>query len=169
MSRLTAIPFLLFLFITSSFFCLPSLSHAQKMEIIESEEFDIQFEIPTNWELEIEEDSVAAFGNGIVFVITAVKDDSITTKELFEIQVETLEMESEGEVEEVELKGGIHGMLGGGAGVIDGDVVGLVLLAATLDENNYLAYIFAEPKKFERQKDLIFNVITSLAPLGFEE
>jgi len=153
----------------AAIFYLPGSLQAQDWVTIESEEFDVQFDIPENWEIEMDGDTVTAFGNGIFFVLAAVKDDSISTEELFEIQVEQLEVDSEGEVEEVELRGGILGLLGAGAGVIDGEVVGIMLLAATMDENNYLAYIFAAPAKFERKADLLADVITSLAPLGFEE
>lgn len=148
---------------------LPCMLQSQDWVTIESEEFDVQFDIPETWEVEIDGDTVTAFGNGIIFVLTAVKDDSISTEELFEIQVEELEIESEGEVEEIELRGGIIGLFGAGAGIIDDEVMGIMLLAATMDENNYLAYVFAAPKKFERKSDLIADIITSLAPLGFEE
>lgn len=148
---------------------LPCVLQSEDWVTVESEEFDVQFDIPESWELEFDGDTVTAFGNGIAFVLTAVKDNSITTEELFEIQVEELEIESEGEVEEIELQGGIIGLFASGAGIIDDEVTGIMLLAATMDENNYLAYVFAAPKKFERKIDLISGIITSLAPLGFEE
>ncbi len=135
---------------------------------MESEEFEIQFAIPESWETEVDGDTVTSYGNGVVFVLTAVKDNSISTEELFEIQIENLDMDTEGEVEEIELAGGIIGMLGGGAGIIEGEVAVVMLLAATLDDNNYLAYVFAKPKKFDKFEDTIIDVITSLEPLGFE-
>ncbi len=143
--------------------------HAQDWVVMESEEFDVQFEVPANWETEAEGDTVTSYGNGIVFVLTAVKDDSISTEDLFYAQVDALDIDSEGEIDDIELRGGILGILGAGVGEIDGEVVGIMLLAATMDDNNYLAYIFAAPRKFERKADLIADVITSLAPLGYEE
>lgn len=140
---------------------------AQEWITYESETFDLQFNLPAGWETEVDGETLTATGAGIVFVLTAVKDASISTAELFEIQVETLDMEADGEYEEIELRGGILGVLGSGAGVIEEEVVGMILLAATLDENNYLAYIFALPETFDYYQDTMVEVITSLAPLGW--
>lgn len=138
---------------------------AQEWDIYESEEFDLQFSIPADWETVVEEDMITAAGDGIVFVLGAVKDESISTLELFEIQVDALEVEAEGEYEELELAGGIQAVIGSGPAVIDGEVVALILLAATLDENNYIAYIFVDPEMYDAYEDLMVEVITSMQPL----
>jgi hypothetical protein len=76
-------------------------------------------------------------------------------------------MDSEIEYEEVEMRGGMLGIIGSGAGTIEGQVVGVILLAATFDENNYLAYISATPESFEAQEGVMVDVLTSLAPYGW--
>ena len=140
---------------------------AQEWITYESDVFDLQFDLPARWATEVDGETLTSTGEGIVFVLTAVKEASISTEELFNIQVETLDIDAEGDYEEIELRGGILGVIGSGAGVIEGEVVGLILLAATLDENNYLAYIFATPETFEQSEDTMVEIITSLAPLGW--
>lgn len=142
---------------------------AQGWDTFASEEFDLQFDLPSNWLVEVDGETVIAEGNGIVFVLGAVKDASISTKELFDIQVETLDMDAEGTYDEIELEGGILGIIGSGAGVVNEEVVGIILLAATLDENNYLAYIFAPPNVFQQNEETMVDVITSLVPFGWDE
>lgn len=161
--------FITAIFLSIFFGLLTVPASAQDWVTYESEAFDIQFDIPDCWETEIEDEMLTATGEGIVFVLTAVKDESVSTKELFDIQVETMNMEAEGEYEEIELPGGILGVIGSGSGVIDGEVVGVILLAATLDDNNYLVYIFADPDAFEKNEAVMVDIITSLAPRGWVE
>lgn len=140
---------------------------AQEWVAYDSEEFDIQFAVPDTWSTEVDGDLLISEGDGVVFVLTAVKEGSISTEELFFIQVDNLDMDSEIEYEEVEMRGGMLGIIGSGAGTIEGQVVGVILLAATYDENNYLAYVFATPESFEYHEDVMVNVLTSLAPYGW--
>lgn len=140
---------------------------AQSLTTFESKEFDVQFDIPSHWETEVDGETLVAAGDGIVFVITAVKESSVSTEELFSIQVDNLGMDAEGEYEHIELNGGIQGVIGSGAATLDDEPIGVILLAATLDDNNYLAYIFAEPNVFEQHGDTMVEIITSLAPLGW--
>ena len=141
---------------------------AQSWTTYESEEFDLQFEIPDYWSTVVDDETVISEGDGIVFVLTAMKESSISTYELFEIQVETLDLDADGEFEEIDLEGGIHGIIGYGIADMDGEEGALILLAATLDENNYLAYIFCDPEYFEDNEDIMVDVITSLAPYEWD-
>jgi hypothetical protein len=140
---------------------------AQSWVTYDSEKFDIQFAVPDYWSTDVDGDLLVSEGDGVVFVLTAVKEGSISTEELFFIQVDNLDMDSEIEYEEVEMRGGMLGIIGSGAGTIEGQVVGVILLAATFDENNYLAYIFATPESFEAQEGVMVDVLTSLAPYGW--
>lgn len=142
--------------------------HAQDWITYSSSKFDLQFMIPDYWKTTVNGDMLVSEGDGIIFVLTAVKDESLSTLELFEIQVETLDMEVEGEYEEIDLTGGIQAVLGAGAAIIEGEAGGIVLLAATLDENNYLAYIYAEPDVYEEYEDVMVDIITSLEPYGWD-
>ncbi len=148
--------------------CTASYATAQAWDTYASEEFDIQFDVPSGWITEVDGDILISTGDGIVLVVAAVKDESISTQDLFKLQVESLDLEAEGEYEEIELLGGMLGIIGSGAGVIEGEVVGIILLAATLDENNYVAYIYALPEAFDEHQDTMVDIITSLAPLGWE-
>jgi hypothetical protein len=101
-------------------------------------------------------------------VVGAANDDSIDTYDLFGMMVENMGFEAEGEYEELEMAGGILGVLGTGVGDVEGETMGVVLLAATLDAANYFAYIYATPEAFEANVDTMIDIVTSLAPLGWE-
>jgi len=148
--------------------CIIISANAQSWITYESEEFDLQFEIPGYWSTSVDDETIISEGDGIVFVLSAMKESSVSTYELFEIQVETLDMDAEGEYEEIDLEGGIHGIIGYGIADIEGEEGALILLAATLDENNYLAYIFCDPEYFEDNEDIMVDIITSLAPYDWE-
>ncbi|HMB90471.1 MAG TPA: hypothetical protein VKP65_06470 [Rhodothermales bacterium] len=141
---------------------------AQGWSTYESEAFGLQFDLPDDWTTEVDGDMLVATGDGIVMVVGAANDDSIDTYDLFGMMVENMGFEAEGEYEELEMAGGILGVLGTGVGEVEGETVGVVLLAATLDAANYFAYIYATPEAYEANVDTMIDVITSLAPLGWE-
>ena len=141
---------------------------AQDWEYFESEKFNIQFAVPTSWSTTVDGDYLISTGDGIVFVFGSVKDASIGMGELFDIQVATLGFEAEGESEEIELPSGLLSIMGFGAGEIEGQVVGMILLATNLDENNYFAYIYTNAEVFEEYEDVMVDIITSIGPRGWE-
>lgn len=141
---------------------------AQGWSTYESEAFGLQFDLPDGWITQVDGDMLVSTGDGIVMVVGAANDDSIDTYDLFAMMVENMGIEAEGEYEELEMAGGILGVLGTGVGDIEGETVGVVLLAATLDAANYFAYIYATPDAYEANVDTMIDIITSLAPLGWE-
>jgi len=154
------------LFLLASFAV--SQATAQGWSTYESEAFGLQFDLPDAWTTEFDGDLLVSTGDGIVMVVGAANDDSIDTYDLFGMMVENMGFESEGEYEELEMAGGILGVLGTGVGEIEGETVGVILLAATLDAANYFAYIYATPEAYEANVDTMIDIITSLAPLGWE-
>ena len=89
-------------------------------------------------------------------------------EDLFAMQVETLGFEAEGEYETIELPSGMVAILGYGAGTIQDQVVGMILLATNLDENNYFAYIYTNADMIGDYEDVMTDILTSIGPLGWE-
>jgi len=136
----------------------------------QAEDFNIQFDIPDNWTTESKDDeTVPTFfatnpKQDIALVLLIYKDESISTEELFDQAVDNLDMELEGEAEQTEING-LDAWLGVGAGVIEGETAGIVIMAATYDENNYVAYIFTEADAFEKRAEMMEQIINSFAPI----
>jgi hypothetical protein len=132
-----------------------------------AEAFNIQIDVPDAWNTTVEGDLLESTSDdgSIVLLLYPYKDESISTEELFYMVVEELGFESEGDVQEIEDLNGLHAYLGVGVGDVDGDPVGIVLISATYDENNYIGYIFTNIDAYEGHADTMINIISSLAPL----
>lgn len=143
-------------------------AQAQDWEYYQSEKFDIQFAVPTSWSTTVDGDYLVSAGDGIVFVLGSVKDNTIDMGELFNMQVETLGFDSEGEYEELELPSGMYAIMGYGAGAIQNQLVGMILLSTNWGDNNYFAYIYTDPDKIEYYENVMVDIITSIGPLDWE-
>ncbi len=159
------------LFITGVSLLLAGLLFADvTWDTFQAEDFNIQFQIPENWTVETDDDQdvPSLFATNpkqdIALVVLVYKDESISTEELFDQAVDNLDMELEGEAEETEING-MNAWVGVGAGLIDDEAAGIVVMAATFDENNYVAYIFTEADAFEKRANLMEQIINSFAPI----
>lgn len=134
----------------------------------ESSEFNVQFDLPADWEVEADENTLVAApeSGGMSFVIVAYKDGSIGTEELFQQFVNEIGLEVEGEYEEVEDFNGFHAMLGSGAAEMDGEVVMVLAAALTLDDDNIVAYIFCHADLAEENQGMMEKMLASISPLA---
>lgn len=138
---------------------------AQAWTTYQSIPYNIQFDVPPHWDVGLDGESLIASGAGAVFVISVIEDIAISAEDLFYIQGETLDVEFDGEYDEIELEGGIYGLIGVGEAIIDGEDVDIILLAAKSAEIGYLAYIVSEPNASDHDWDVMIDIVTSLAPL----
>ena len=136
----------------------------------QSKEFNLQFDIPDHWQVETDDDaevpSLMAHDEDsqIIMMVLAYKDESISTEDLFDQAVDNLDMEIEGEAEHGD-HNGMDSWFGLGDGTIDDEKVGIVILAATYDENNYVVYIFTPADVYEDNVNIMDTIINSVAPL----
>ncbi len=136
-----------------------------------ADEFNIQFDIPSNWEVEIDNDEdvpslMASDPDGeIVFMTMAYKDVNITTEGLFDQAVESLDIAIDGEAEEGE-HNGMDIWYGYGTSVIEHTRVAIIILAATYDENNYITYLFTELNKFDDNEEIMSRIFESYSPIN---
>lgn len=149
---------------------LPSAAQAQAMDRYESHEFNIQFDVPASWHTEVSEDSeiptlVSVSPEGsVVLVVLSYEGAEIGTEELLDEAVESLEIELEGEAREEDING-LHAWVAEATGNMEGDDVGMFIMAATYDENNYVAYVFSELDEFDRNAAVMNAILNSFAPL----
>ena len=145
-------------------------SQGSSWERYENAAMNISFQVPGGWSTTAgSEDGVPMLTSlspdeSISLVVVAYKDEAIGTEELLDRAIEELDAELEGEAEELDING-LHAWMATGVGVIDGGDVGLVIMAATYDENNYVAYVFSDIDVFERNAELMGTIIGTFAPL----
>jgi len=56
-------------------------------------------------------------------------------------------------------------IVGEGKGKIDGEKVGMFIMAATYNEDNHVVYIFTEYSKFDNNAEVMNQILDSFAPL----
>lgn len=143
---------------------------AQEWDTYTSEAFNIAFSIPAGWQTETQADedvpslvSQSPDGN-IVLVVLAYEDEEIGTEALLDNAVDMLDIELEGEAEEQDLNG-LHAWVAVAAGDVEGTDAGIVIMAATYEANNYIAYIFTPAEAFEEHVEIMGAIIDSFAPI----
>ena len=152
------------------FFLSATVLTAVQWNTVTADKFNIQFKIPANWSTETDDDAdvpsmiSASPEEDIVLIGYVYKDSDISTEELLDQAVDGLNMDLEGEAEETEING-MLAWIGVGAGVIDDEVVGIIIMAATHKDNNYVVYIFTKADAFEDNFDLMEEIVTSFTPL----
>lgn len=151
-------------------FVMSNLTLGQEWETYESKEYNIQFDVPAKWKTThgIKKDipyleSESPDGSVVLFVYV-YEDSEISTEELFDKAVDDLDLDLEGEAEEEEING-LHAWVGEATGKIEGEKVGMFIMAATYDEFNYVAYIFTEEAKFEKNAKVMNKILDSFEPI----
>lgn len=140
------------------------------MKTHDAPEFDIQFEIPDNWETHTEEmDGVPVLASespdrSIVLLIYTFKDLEQSIDDLFNTAVKDLDFRIDGELGEDEVNG-MPAIVGEGSGVIDQRAVNFILMSASHKDTNYLAYIFTDPDKYPGNANMMTKILDSFAPL----
>lgn len=136
-----------------------------------SAEFNVQFDVPAGWKVEHLRDSdvpgLIAYSEdrGITLVVLAYKDRSIGTEALLDEAVDLLDMDLAGEAAQEELNG-FDAWIAEAEGFIDDVEVGLFILAATYDDNNYVAYIFTPIDGFDENAEVMNDILDSFSPLN---
>lgn len=149
---------------------LPSAAQAQAMDRYESREFNISFDVPASWHTEASEDSEVPSlvsvspDESVVLVVLSYQDAEIGTEELLDEAVEFLEIELEGEAREENING-LHAWVAAAGGSVEGEEVAMFIMAATYDENNYVAYIFTDVESIDQNADVMNAILDSFAPL----
>lgn len=140
---------------------------ADDWEIYTSKPLNVQFEIPPTWKVETDENTLIAMPRegGVSFVVVSYEDDSITTEDLFVQFAEAMDMEVEGEYEEIEDFNGFHAMLGSGVAMVEGEPVMMLMVALTMDEDNHVAYVFCHPDLADENDQLMQDLLLSIRPL----
>lgn len=142
-------------------------------QTFESEEHNVQFQIPAGWTTESSEmngipELVAESAEGtMAMYVFSYKDATISTDELFDQTVADLDFESKGDSWEENINGFMC-VVGEGSGKIEGEKVGMFIMAATYNEDNHVAYIFTEYSKFDKNAEVMNQILDSFAPL-FED
>lgn len=144
---------------------------AQQWEWFSSEKHNIKFSVPGKWKT-----SSGTNANGVPFLesessdgslylmVYAYKDSSLSTEDLLDKAVDDLGVKLTGEANEEEING-LHAWVGEATGRIEGQPVGLFIMAATLDEDNYVAYVFTEQSKFDKNAPVMNKILDSFTPL----
>ncbi len=146
---------------------LTSIAQAVEWETYESAPFNVSFDLPDTWDVEIDENTLVASPaeGGLSFVIVGYEDSGIGTEELFEEFVNNIGLDLEGEYEEVADFNGFHAFMGSGAADIGGQAVMIIAAALTMEEDNLVAYVFCHPDLIDENEDLMMEILTSIAPL----
>ncbi len=144
---------------------------AQQWESYSSEKHNIKFSVPGKWKT-----TSGTNPNGVPFLesespdgslylmVYAYTDSSLSTEDLLDKAVDDLGLKLTGEANEEEING-LHAWVAEATGRIDGQPVGLFIMAATYDEHNYVAYVFTEQSKFDKNADVMNKILDSFAPI----
>lgn len=149
--------------------CAPSLVSAQAWETYENKDFAIQFQVPGKWKVETSTkndvpmlEAESPDGSMYLFVYS-YEDSSISTEELLDKAVDDLDFTVKGEAKQEDING-LDAWVAEATGRMDGLPVGLFIMAATYDDNNYVAYIFTEQKAFDRNAKVMNRILDSFKP-----
>lgn len=163
-----SITILLALFIISGNYCF-----AQEMDTYEAKTFNLKFDIPQGWETKIDQDedvpSLEADSpdGSISLMVLVYKDDSIMPEDLFNTTAEQLDIDIDGEYHQEETND-MLAFIGQGSATISDEQVGIVLMTATYEENNYVIYIFTDYSSFNSNVEIMNKILDSFAPLDEE-
>jgi hypothetical protein len=167
MKKIATLFLLAFLIIPGSY------CFAQEMDTYEAKSFNLKFDIPQGWETKIDQDedvpSLEADSpdGSISLMVLIYKDASILPEDLFKSTTESLALEIDGEYHQEETND-MPAFIGQGSAVIADMKVGIVLMTATYEENNYVIYIFTEYSSFNSNVEIMNKILDSFAPLDDE-
>lgn len=161
--------FNLFAFLCFSLLLTINIS-AQKWETFEAKEYNLKINVPQNWSTSTGEidgipylESVSP-DETVYLMIYVYQDASISTEQLLDNAVNDLGIALEGEATNRNLNG-MDAWVAEAGGVINDDMVGLYVAAATYDVNNYVAYIFTGIDFFEKNYKVMNQIIESMSPI----
>lgn len=143
---------------------------AQQWEAYEATGYNIQFDVPASWSTTTgEHDGVPILTSEstegtMVLVVYLYKDSSISTEELMDNAVADLGVTLKGQAKEEEING-LHAWVAEATGTIDGAQVGMFIMGATYDDDNYVAYVFTEESKFTQNADTMNRILDSFRPI----
>jgi predicted Zn-dependent protease len=152
------------------FLLIATVAFAQSWEKYTSEEFNIQFEVPGTWQTTTDVESDIPFLEAVspdetmVLMVYAYKNADISTKDLLSQAVNDLDMALTGEMNEEDING-LNAWVAEATGMINELKVGMFIMAATYDENNYVAYVFTEEKDFTKNSGVMNKILDSFKPL----
>lgn len=147
-----------------------AVSIAQEMDTYESKDFNIKFKVPAQWHTLVKSDKDVPYLESIspdeatYLFVYSYKDSKISTEELLDQQVTMLEMSLKGTKQEEEING-LHAWVAEATGKIQRMDVGMFIMAATYNENNYVAYIFTDESKFDVNSKMMNAILDSFEPL----
>lgn len=144
---------------------------AQQWEWYSSDTYNIKFSVPGKWKT-----TAATNTNGVPYLesespdgtlylmVYAYTDSSLSTEDLLDKAVDDLDVKLTGEANEEEING-LHAWVAEATGRIDGQPVGLFIMAATYEDYNYVAYVFTEQKLFDKNADVMNRILDSFTPI----
>lgn len=145
-------------------------SQSAQWEAFENRELNIGFQLPPGWTTSTEmRDGVPMLlsvspDESMSLLVYAYSDTTLGTEELLQQAIDDLDGQIEGEKTEENLNG-LHAWVATAAGTLDGAPIGLVIMAATSDAHNYVAYVFTDLDAFERNAEIMGTIIGTFAPL----
>jgi hypothetical protein len=149
---------------------LAPVASAQQWETYQGSAYNIQFDVPATWATTTGDHdgvpvltSTSAEGT-MALVVYVYKDSSVSTEELMDGAVDDLDLTLSGQATEEDING-LHAWVAEATGVIEGDEVGMFIMGATYDEDNYVAYVFTEAAKFRQNADVMNRILNSFRPI----
>lgn len=161
-------PFLVFVLLT---FSIINTVFAQTMQTYSSPEYNIKFSVPSIWitSTGIENDVPFLESQSpekqIDLFVFVYKDSKISTRELLYATIKEFDVTLNPDVVKHESLNGLDAYYGDFYGTWRGTKVGIIILAAKYEDNNYIAYIETDEKDFDKNGVLMDKIIDSFAPV----
>jgi hypothetical protein len=157
-------------FCLSVLFVLGNSTFAQEWKTYQAKKYNLRFDVPVKWKVTLGKKSdlhylKAESPDTSMHLVADVYVDTMTpTKELLEQTAAKLDMSVDGVVEHKDVNG-LDAWLAKATGVIDNQKVGMIMMAAAYDEFSYVAYVFVELSKFEKNSEVMSKILNSFEPI----
>jgi len=165
MKSVLRVPLFLFVLILSH-----TSAIAQTWESYEAADYNVKFSVPADWktttgmEGEVPYLESESKDGEIYFFIFIYKDASISTEQLLDNAVKDLGIKLTGDAAQENLNG-MDAWVASATGMMENMEVGMFIMAATYDENNYVAYIFTPAELSDKNSEIMNKIIDSVEPM----
>ena len=140
-------------------------------ETFENKDFNIRFQVPGKWKTHTDTNKAgvpfleAESPDGSLYLfVYAYKDASLSTDDLLDKAIADLGMKLKGDAQDEDINE-LQALVAEATGSIDGRPVGMFIMAATFEDDNYVAYVFTELAKFDKNTGVMNQILDSFAPI----
>lgn len=143
----------------------------QEWDTFESKDFNIKFDVPADWTSAAYTESDIPYlesfspDESMSLIVYAYKSMDISAVDLLRQAADDLGIALVGEANEKDING-LNAWITEATGILYEVNAGLFIMAATYEDNNYVAYVFSEESRFEKNADTMNKIINSFAPLN---